>query len=324
VGEHRPGLNNQPWEVDPLLTNGTGERALVGEIATTTPAELAGASWLAGYANELTRRSYAAHLRDWFTFCAERDVDPLLAKRVHVDLWVRSLEQRGLKPRSRALKISCVRSFYGYCVDENWLDDNPARRVQRPPLERKSPRGALSRTQLADLVERAVEMGPNQGALVMLLGFNGLRIGETCAANVQDVEYVGFSPVLRLPMRKGGKEGAAALSRPLEAILDECIDGRSEGPLLRNQAGNRMTRSNAQRILDRASVGLRGRVPRLSPHVLRHTWCTLAIDAGASLMKVQHDGGWADTRMAEYYCHTRHDPINSTTHLVAGFVLSAN
>jgi site-specific recombinase XerD len=63
---------------------------------------------------------------------------------------------------------------------------------------------------------------------------------------------------------------------------------------------------------------------RLSPHVLRHTWCTLAIDAGASLMKVQHDGGWADTRMAEYYCHTRHDPINSTTHLVAGFVLSAN
>jgi hypothetical protein len=41
-------------------------------------------------------------------------------------------------------------------------------------------------------------------------------------------------------------------------------------------------------------------------------------------MKVQHDGGWADTRMAEYYCHTRHDPINSTTHLVAGFVLSAN
>lgn len=306
-----------------MLTNGTEERALVGEIVGTTPAELAAASWLAGYSNDLTRTSYRTHLRGWFEFCQQHEVDPLVVKRVHIDLWVRSLEAKQLKPRTRALKISTVRSFYAYCVDENWIDDNPALRVQRPPLERKSPRGALSRTQLADLVERAVQMGPNQGALVMILGFNGLRIGETCAANVQDVEYSGFSPILKLPMRKGGKEGAAALSRPLEAILDQCIDGRTEGPLLRNQHGNRMTRSNAQRILDRASVGLRGRVPRLSPHVLRHTWCTLAVDAGASLTRIQHDGGWADTRMAEYYCHTRHDPINSATHLVAGFVLSA-
>jgi len=26
---------------------------------------------------------------------------------------------------------------------------------------------------------------------------------------------------------------------------------------------------------------------------------------------------------AEYYCHTRHDPLNATTHLVAAHVLSA-
>lgn len=306
-----------------MLTHGTSAHVPTRDIAPATPAELAAASWLAGYANDKTRRAYALHLRDWFAFCAQHDLDPMAAKRVHVDLWIRSLEQRGLKPRSRSLKVTTVRVFYGYCVDEGWLDVSPAARVKGPSIERRSPRGALTRTQLADLVDGARALGHHQAALVMLLGFNGLRIGETCAANVEDLLHVGFSPVLVLPNRKGGKEGAAALSRPVEAALEECIDGRTEGPLLLNQAGNRMTRSNAQRILDRASKNCRGRLPKLSPHVLRHTWCTLAIDAGASLTRVQHDGGWSDTRMAEYYCHTRHDPLNATTHLVAAHVLSA-
>jgi site-specific recombinase XerD len=306
-----------------MLTHGTSAHVPMRDLATTTPAELAAASWLAGYSNQLTRNSYTLHLRDWFQFCADHDVDPMDALRVHVEMWVRTLEQRGLKPRSRSLKVSTIRSFYSYCLDEGWLEQSPAARVKGPKIERKSPRGALSRTQLADLVLAAGDIGPNQKALVMLLGFNGLRIGETCAANVEDLIHVGFSPVLILPNRKGGKEGAAALSRPVEAALHDTIGERTTGPLLLNQAGNRMTRSNAQRILDRASKQLRGRVPTLSPHVLRHTWCTLAIDAGASLSRVQHDGGWSDTRMAEYYCHSRHDPLNSATHLVAAHVLSA-
>lgn len=306
-----------------MLTHGTSARVPTRDLAMATPAELAAAAWLAGYANPSTRRAYALHLRDWFTFCDQHELDPMAAKRVHVDMWLRSLEQRQLKPRSRSLKVTTVRVFYGYCVDEGWLDVSPAARVKGPSIERKSPRGALTRTQLADLVDGARELGHHQAALVMLLGFNGLRIGETCAANVEDLIHVGFSPVLLLPKRKGGKEGAAALSRPVEAALQECIGDRTEGPLLLNQAGNRMTRSNAQRILTRAAKNCRGRLPKLSPHVLRHTWCTLAIDAGASLTRVQHDGGWSDTRMAEYYCHTRHDPLNATTHLVAAHVLSA-
>lgn len=293
-------------------------------LVTTTPAELAAASWLAGYSNKLTRNSYTTHIRDWFKFCNERNVDPLAAQRVHVELWVRTLEARDLKPRSRSLKVSTIRSFYSYCLDEGWLEISPAARVKGPKIERRSPRGALTRTQLADLIDTAGKLGSQQRALVMLLGFNGLRIGETCAANIEDVIHVGFSPVLLLPNRKGGKEGAAALSRPVEAALYEAFTGRTSGPLILNQAGNRITRSNAQRILNQASKGLRGQVPKLSPHLLRHTWVTLAIEAGASLTRVQADGGWSDTRMAEYYLHAKHDPLNSTTHLVAAHVLSAS
>lgn len=307
-----------------MLEHGTTTHALTGSIVGATPAELAAAAFLAGYSNQKTRMSYGMHLRDWFGFCETHDIDPLIAQRVHIELWVRTLEERGNKPRTRALKITAIRSFYRYCLDENMIQATPADRVKRPTIERRSPRGALSRTQLSELIDGARELGDHQEALVMLLGFNGLRIGETCAANVEDVIFDGFSPVLILPSRKGGKEGSAPLSRPLEAVLTRCIDGRESGPLLINNAGNRMTRHNAQTVLDRAMRNVRGRHPRVSPHVLRHTWCTIAVAAGASLERIQHDGGWADTRMAEYYCHTKHDPLNATTHLVAGYVFSVN
>lgn len=308
-----------------MLTHGTTGHVPARDLEITTPAELAAASFIAGYSNAKTRSAYTMHLRDWFAFLqsGQHELDPMRAMRVHVELWLRSLEARELKPRTIALKLTALRSFYRYCVDEEWIEASPADRVKGPTIDRRSPRGALTRTQLFDLVEGAAHIGPSAHALVMLLGFNGLRIGETCAANVTDLVYDGFSPVLLLPNRKGGKEGAAALSRPVEAALGVVTEGRTTGPLLINQAGNRMTRSNAQCILDRAMRTVRGRHPRVTPHVLRHTWCTLAVDAGASLSRLQHDGGWSDTRMAEYYCHTRHDPLNSTTHLVAAHVLSA-
>lgn len=306
-----------------MLSHGTSTHVPSRGLAAATPAELAGAAFIAGYANPRTRSSYTIHLRDWFSFCASHDFDPMTAQRMHVELWARELEARGLKPRSRALKITTVRSFYRYCVDEEWLAVSPAERVKRPTIERRSPRGALTRTQLADLVEGARHLGPHQHALVMLLGFNGLRIGETCAANVEDLVHHGFSPVLLLPERKGGKEGVAPLSRPVEAALLECIGDRSHGPLLLNRWGNRMTRSNAQQVLDTASKNVRGRMPRLSPHVLRHTWCSLAVEAGCDLARLQHDGGWSDGRMREYYTHSKNDPLNGTTHLVAAHVMSA-
>lgn len=306
-----------------MLSHGTSTHVPSRGLAAATPAELAGAAFIAGYANPRTRSSYTIHLRDWFSFCASHDFDPMTAQRAHVEVWARLLEDRGLKPRTRALKITTVRSFYRYCVEEEWIESSPAERVKRPSIERKSPRGALNRTQLADLVEGAKRLGPNQHALVMLLGFNGLRIGETCAANVEDLVFDGFSPVLQLPNRKGGKEGVAPLSRPVEAALNACIGTRTSGPLLVNGWGNRMTRSNAQQVLDTASKNVRGRMPRLSPHVLRHTWVTLAVDAGADQARIQHDGGWSDGRLVAYYCHSRHDPLSGTTHLVAAHVLSA-
>ena len=306
-----------------MLTHGTTTDVPMRDIATTTPAEFAAASFIAGYSNAKTREAYTMHLRDWFQFLASADVDPMAAQRVHGDLWMRSLEARDLMPRTRALKLTAVRSFYRYCVDEDWLEISPADRVKRPMIERKSPRGALTRTQAFDLLEGAAQISVTAHAVTRLLCMNGTRIGETCAANVDDFVYERHDPVLLLPERKGGKSGDAPLSRELEHLIIDCIGGRRSGPIFVNNYGNRLTRHNAQTILDRAMRNVRGQHPRVTPHVLRHTWVTLAVAAGADPERIQHDGGWADSRLVGYYCHTEHRPASAVTHLVSAYTSSA-
>ena len=123
--------------------------------------------------------------------------------------------------------------------------------------------------------------------------------------------------------RKGGRAAKAVLARPTEAAVSACIGDRRTGPLFLNRAGHRMDQPAAQRFLDRAAHHLHGRHPRVTPHVPRHSWTTLAIDAGVPQDQIQHDGGWADARMVSYYTHGRDQALRAATHSVAAYVLSA-
>jgi site-specific recombinase XerC len=49
-------------------------------------------------------------------------LDPLAARRAHVDTWARVLEASGLKERSVARRLSAVSSWYQYLVQEGDAD----------------------------------------------------------------------------------------------------------------------------------------------------------------------------------------------------------
>lgn len=282
---------------------------------------LAGA-WLAGFNSQRTRAAYGNNIRQWFGWCETNGTDPLRAIRAHVDLWVRQGEAAGDSPRTIALRITTLSSFYGYLVDQDVITKNPTRGVRRPRLQRKSPTAWLSRPQLADFVEASRDLGAHPHALVLLLALNGLRISEACGIDVEDRVMRGFYPQITVT-RKGGERQAITLARPTEHAVDLAIGDRTSGPLLLNRAGNRMTQRNAQLIIDKCIPAVRGEHGRITPHALRHSWTTIALQSGANPDQVMHDGGWNDHRMVGYYAHGQDDPARSVTHAVAGVVLSS-
>jgi site-specific recombinase XerD len=261
-------------------------------------------------------------IRSWLDWCATYGLEPLSVGRAHIELWQRALEQHGYAVRTIALKLTAVASFYRYCEQEDLIARTPVTCVRRPRVERNSPRGALTRGQVHALLAGAQRLGVHPYGLCCLLALNGLRIGEATGLDVEDLDYEGLFPVLRFT-RKGGRLATAVLARPTEAAVSACIAGRRAGPLFLNRAAHRMDQRAAQRILDRAAQVIRGRHPRITPHLLRHTWTTLAVDAGVPQDQIQHDGGWADPRMVSYYTHGRDQALRAATHSVAAYVLTA-
>ena len=110
---------------------------------------LAGA-FIAGYRSIHTRRNYAGDLRQWFEFCAQFGIDPLQARRTHVELFARKCESLGLASSSVKRKLATLAMFYKWLVEEQFADVSPMTNVRRPKVSNESTRLGLGRTELCD------------------------------------------------------------------------------------------------------------------------------------------------------------------------------
>jgi integrase family protein with SAM-like domain len=70
------------------------------------------AAWLLSFKSPHTVRNYRHNLVHWLAFCADHGIDPLVARRAHIDAWVRVLEAQGLKERSVGRRLSAASWFF--------------------------------------------------------------------------------------------------------------------------------------------------------------------------------------------------------------------
>jgi integrase/recombinase XerD len=124
-------------------------------------------------------------------------------------------------------------------------------------------------------------------ALVAMLGLLGLRIFEACGTDITDIGEEHGHRVLRV-LGKGTKLVLVPLPPAVGRALDRAVDGRLSGPVLLNRRGRRMDRHCATRRLSALAKASVMRLPRMHPHMLRHTYVTTMLDAGVDLRDVQN------------------------------------
>lgn len=249
--------------------------------------------FVTGYGSIHTQRAYRQDLEQWQDYCRSKNVDPVTAVRHDVETWARTLERQGKSASTVKRRIGTLASFCGYLMDEGLMERSPAARVRRPRVDQESKTSALSLSQLHRLITAAQAAGTLEHALVVLLGQLGLRIGETCAARVEHLGEDEGRRVLHLPNRKGGKIGVAVLPPSVAAAVDAHVDDRHVGPLLLqpSQAGfgvlrqKHMPYSTAYTVVRK--IARTAGLPQIHPHSLRHTFATLALDAGVDMYDLQ-------------------------------------
>ena len=107
--------------------------------AFTDQLRLAVAAHLARFKGS-SREHTASDLRCHLAWCAQRGLDPLAARRPHLELYIRWMQEaRRFKPSTVSRRFSVAAGFYKTCVIDGLLEHSPAEHVRRPSVPPESP-----------------------------------------------------------------------------------------------------------------------------------------------------------------------------------------
>jgi integrase len=280
------------------------------------------AGFLARYTGH-TRASYETHTRLWIRWCLEHELDPLTVRRAHIELYARHLEENiGLKPATVALKLGAICGMYRYAHADEYIPTNPGQYVRRPKVEFRSTSQGLTRTELADVIRHADDHSAQSGALIRLLGFNGLRSAEALGADIEHLSRDAGYPTLYLPRRKGGRTDTIGLPLPTAYAFERHLGTRNTGPIFLGRNGGRLQKAALTRHVAQLCSAA-GITKHITPHSMRHTFATLGQDAGVSLRDMQSSGGWASADMVGYYDRNPNAIQRNASHSIAALVSGA-
>jgi integrase/recombinase XerD len=251
------------------------------------------AGFLAGYSGT-TLEAYRLDLRGWITWLDAAFLDPFAVERAHIELYARWCESEGKARSTIGRRLSTICGFYRYCSQERMIERDPSAHVRRPKQDYESSTLGLDRDELGAFLVQAGLCGGRDHALACLLALNGLRISEALGADIENLDVNRGHRTLFIH-RKGNKTATI----------------------------HRLDRHASARIVRRLTKAA-GIDKRISPHSLRHSFITAALDAGVPLRDVQEAASHSDPRTTMRYDRGRGSLDRHATYIVSTFVAGAS
>jgi len=218
------------------------------------------------------------------------------------------LYQKKLTKTSAARKLAAIRSFFEYCVRRKWVEDNPAKVVSTPRLDRHVPR-FLSEDEMVKLLEVPPSddaLGLRDRAILEFFYATGIRVSELVGADLDDISLDEKMVRVR---GKGKKERLVPFGRKAAASLEAYLRVRPSFPLVLgepavflNYQGTRLTSRSVQRLVTKY-FKLAALRTKISPHALRHSFATHLLSRGADLRVIQELLGHESLATTQKYTH---------------------
>ena len=211
-------------------------------------------------------------------------------------------------PSTLARKINCFRSFFNFCVDQDYIITSPMKKIKPPKLPKKKPRyikkGELERLLSCPDKYKHEEHWLRDKAIIHLFAYTGIRRTELINLTWPDVDFK--NNLLRV-FGKGQKERYIPLRQSLSDLLWEYLQTRLP---LKNQCiivngKNNIMDYSTLRLVFKKWVTRAGLDPLIvTPHTLRHTFATRLLEEGVDLVTIQELMGHEDPESTLIYTHT--------------------
>lgn len=270
-----------------------------------------------------TRRAYEGHIRDFFQFHDFKH--PTSISAIDVIRWRDSLMRRGSRPATVTTKLSVIRSFFDYLRADGIVERNPASTKLVPPPE--LPEGLAGRALTPKEVnyllagpDRQMATGARDYALMLLMCRTFLRVSEAASVRASSFHWTKGRWTLKVKV-KGGRERTIPIPTDVKKAIDDYLRLDEENRRLvktgggdafvfqadvmrRNFGENKpLTTRHLWHLVKKwgefAGIG------KVTPHDLRRTAITRALDLGHTYRQVQNGSGHKHIQSVVGYDHHR-------------------
>lgn len=280
-------------------------------------------NWIESFLNHLkidkgaSPHTLAAYRRDLTQFLATLQSLPgslsfLDATEASVERYLAKLREAEQRPTSIARKLSALKQFYKFMVQEEAITENPTLFVEAPVQATRLPK-ALD-AQDIEAILQAVDQGAHtqvpalqirDRAMVYLLYATGMRVSELLGVRVSQIDTeAGFLRVIGKRNKERMIPFAPIAGEHVLRYLREArpaLQPQSE-QLFLGQGGLPLTRQAFWKTLKKIALAA-GLHSSLHPHLLRHTFATDLLKSGMNLRSLQMLLGHADLQTTQIYTH---------------------
>jgi len=225
-----------------------------------------------------------------------------------VRMWMFDYQQRrGISNRSLDGYRGCIRAFFQWAVDEEYLMRNPCAKIQPIKYEYRQ-RQALSMLELEQFRRACVT--DRELAIVDFLYSTGCRVSELCNMKKSDIDWATNKVVL---FGKGKKERESYLNARSICSVRKYLSTRSDidhhlfvsdyypHEQLKKESVEAIIRNIEQR------ANIQGK--HITPHVIRHTTATQMVRSGVPIQEVQTVLGHSSVATTMIYAHCNNEDV---------------
>lgn len=250
--------------------------------------------------------AYKNDLEEFKLFCDEKniqDINEITEKKLK--LYLVYLNNKELSKTSISRKLSALRTFLKFLVNNEVLNENPAKQISNPKSRRKLPE-VLSLDSYLEIFRLLNEKEDQKAASLIKAIFEllygcALRVSELCNLRYSDFD---FSRGIISVHGKGNKTRYVPLGRKSVDVIKQYISyfpksNRSEFFFKTkndNKLYPRLVYNYVKEYISKVSD-----ISKKSPHVLRHSAATHMLDRGADLLSVKEILGHENLSTTQIY-----------------------
>jgi integrase/recombinase XerC len=270
-----------------------------------------------------TVKAYRTDLREYFSYLQVTYGQIELEEHTHtlIRSWLSELLGQGLQARSVSRKMTSLKSFFRYCLQNGYVHTNPTSKLQPVKIPQRLPVFVQEAEMQKLFTETEFEdsfTGIRDYTILNVLYGTGIRVSELVNLKTSDINITGSS--LKV-LGKRNKERIIPVNSKLmqmitvyleerkQFLLEQDVKTKNDWLFLSGRANKtypRMVYTIVKKYLEQVTT-----VDKKSPHVLRHTFATHLLSHGADLNAIKELLGHSNLAATQVYTHSTIDQLKN-------------